>query len=43
MELINAANAKYKSTKQNNMIIIYGDNDFNKRANVITFNILSRG
>ncbi len=40
---INAANARFKEKNINKYIVIYGDTNFDYRANVITFNILSDG
>ena len=38
-----AGNAALKQKGEGKKIMIYGDKDFSKRANVITFNILVNG
>ena len=42
MQLIVKGNQKLKA-KDKTQIIIYGDSNLDKRANVITFNLLFRG
>ena len=42
MKLISKGNEKLKA-KDKSQIIIYGDSNLNKRANVLTFNLLFRG
>lgn len=41
MKRIQEANARFKERKLNKHIVIYGDTNFDYRANVITFNLLS--
>lgn len=43
MKRIQEANARFKERKLNKHIVIYGDTNFDYRANVITFNLLSDG
>ncbi len=40
MKMINEANLSFKNRNLNHRIVIYGDSDFDKRANVITLNIM---
>lgn len=42
MQLVNKANSNFKSVGKDIHIIIYGDNDFEKRGNVITFNLINK-
>ena len=41
--MITAANLAFKQKGENTRIIIYGDQNFSHRANVVTFNIISKG
>ena len=43
MQLINSANERFRRDKINSRIVVYGDHDLSKRANVITFNLISSG
>ena len=43
MALINEFNKRMKSEKKATYIQVYGEEDFSHRANIITFNIISKG
>lgn len=43
MKRIDQANQRFKEKNIHKQIIIYGDKDFQNRANVITFNVISNG
>lgn len=43
MKIITEANKRFQEQNKGKRIIIYGDSDFGKRANVITINIMNGG
>lgn len=43
MNLIHEANERFKNQNLNHRIIIYGTHDLEKRANVVTINLISSG